>query len=69
MDRPLSSEQFAYQQGKSSEMALSRLVRQVEKNFSDGEVMVSIFLDIQGAFDNVSFGSILRTMQAHDVDL
>ena len=68
VDRPLSSEQFAYQPGKSSEMALSRLVRQVEKNFSDREVMIAIFLDIQGAFDNVSFGSILRAMQAHGVD-
>ena len=29
-------------------MALSRLVRQVKKNFSDGEVMIAIFLDIQG---------------------
>ena len=38
---------FAYQPGKSSKMVLSRLVRQVEKNFSDGEVMIAIFLDIQ----------------------
>ena len=66
--RLLSSEQFAHQPSKSSEIALSRLVRQVEKNFSDGEVMIDIFLDFQGAFYNVSFGSILRAIQAHGVD-
>ena len=68
VDGPLSTEQFAYQPGKSFEIALSRLVRQVEKNFSDGEVMIAIFLDIQGAFDYVSLGSNLRAMQAHGVD-
>ena len=68
VEHPLRNEQFAYRPGRSPEMALSRLVRQVEKNFEDGEVMISVFFDIQGAFDNVSFDSVLNALQRRGVE-
>jgi hypothetical protein len=47
--------QFAYQAGKSTVSALHHLVTKIEKALSNKEVALSVFVDIQGVFDNTGF--------------
>lgn len=50
--------QHAIQKGKSTESALHALVSQIEETFDKKEFLVATFMDITGAFDNVSFEAI-----------
>lgn len=50
--------QHAFQQGKSTESALHELVSQIENTFDKKEFLVATFMDIAGAFDNISFDAI-----------
>lgn len=60
---PLHAAQHAYQTGKSTETALQSLVSRLEKCIVDKEVAMVAFLDISGAFNNVSFTAIIRALQ------
>ena len=60
--KPLSRYQFAYQQNKSTVTALHELVSKLEKNVSAKELALAAFLDIEEAFDNVSYKSIQNNM-------
>lgn len=51
----LHASQHAFQQGRSTDTALHELITNVEKTISDKEYMISTFMDIEGAFDNVTF--------------
>lgn len=55
---PIQSSQHAYQQGKSTETALHELVSQVEDTFDKKEYLLATFMDIAGAFDNITFDAI-----------
>lgn len=52
--------QHAFQEGKSTETALHELVSLAEMTYSNNEYAVATFMDIEGAFDNVSFDAIER---------
>lgn len=54
----LHGSQHAFQQGKSTESALHELTTQIEDNFRQKEFLAATFMDIAGAFDNISFESI-----------
>lgn len=45
-------QQYAYQKGKSTELALSDLVGQISRTLDQKEIMMAAFLDIEGAFNN-----------------
>lgn len=67
---PLSSFQFAYQPGKSTETALYTLSYILEQNFKYNETALAVFLDIEGAFDKVPKSSIMNSLSrrgANDV--
>ena len=59
---PLSKIQFAYKTGKSTVTALHTLVSKIEKTLSAKEIALCAFLDIEGAFDNASFASMINAM-------
>jgi hypothetical protein len=60
---PISSLQHGFRFGQSCESALSEVVNFVESNW-DSEVLVAgVFLDIQGAFDNVDIKQIIQVMR------
>jgi ribonuclease HI len=61
--RPLHANQFAYQVGKSTDLALHCLVSKMEKTIHNKEYALEAFLDIEGAFDNTSFGVIERSLE------
>lgn len=65
---PLSKYQFAYQSGKSTISALHMLVNKIEKTFHAKEIAIVAFLDIEGAFDNASYLSIVSAMHRRKFD-
>jgi len=64
---PLHPNQHAYQAGKSVETALHQLVVRVEKAFDQQEIVLGVFLDIEGAFDNTSYDSMCSALIRHGV--
>lgn len=65
---PLHKHQYAYQQGKSTTIALQNLVSRIQKTFDAKEVALGCFLDIEGAFDNTNFSHIQSAATAKGVD-
>jgi hypothetical protein len=49
---PLNVHQYAYQAGKSTDMALNNLVENITTSLQNREIAVAAFLDIEGAFNN-----------------
>ena len=64
LERPLSVNQHAFQRGKSTESALTGLVSKIEGALEKEGYALGVFLDIQGAFDNVSAPAIVKGMEA-----
>lgn len=54
----LNSNQHASQEGKSTETALHDLVSQIEDTFGKKEYAICTFMDIAGAFDNISLEAL-----------
>ena len=59
---PFHREQFAFQKDKGTDHALSATIDSMEKGLGQNEFMIVIFLDIQGAFDNITPDAILQSM-------
>jgi len=60
---PLSQNQHAFRQGRSTESALSVMVGQIECALDKKEFALGVFLDIQGAFDNVNPEAVISGMR------
>ena len=58
VDKVITQNQHGFRVGKSTESALHQLVTKIEKTIVEGQYALGIFLDIEGAFDNVSFKTI-----------
>jgi ribonuclease HI len=54
-DNPLDKSQHAYQPGKGTESALHCLITEIEKNVQNKGTSITVFIDIEGAFDNTMF--------------
>ena len=63
----LSDSQHAYSRGRSTESALHSLVYSIERSFSYKESTLAAFLDIEGAFNNVTSTAIIESMLEVDV--
>ena len=61
-DRPLSSAQHAFRKNFSCDTAISSLVDKVEKLILREKMALAVFLDVQGAFDNTPYNSIIKAM-------
>lgn len=59
----ISSSQHAYTKGKSVETALHDVVHTIEKTFSCQQFTLGVFLDIEGAFNNIHTGCIKQSLQ------
>ena len=66
--QPLHLNQHAYQEGKSTISALKTVVQQIEKVFNQQEICIGISMDIEGAFDNTKYETIIRGLEAKKVD-
>lgn len=65
-DNPLHENQFAYQEGKSTEAALKKVTNAIKRNLKN--YVLGSFIDIAGAFDNTSYESIKRALNRKGVD-
>lgn len=65
---PIHQAQYAYQKGKSTELALHHLVQGLENTLRAKEFSLGAFLDIQGAFDNTGYDAIIRALNHKEVD-
>ena len=63
---PLHENQFAYQEDKSTDAALKKLITQIKKNHKN--YVLGAFIDIAGAFDNTSHTSICTALVRKGVD-
>ena len=55
--------QHAFRKGRSTETALSDMVDILESEVLRKGVTVGVFLDIEGAFDNLLPGGIIRSLR------
>ncbi len=60
LHNPLSAHQHAFRKGRSTETALSNMAEHIESALVKNEFSIGVFLDIQGAFDNVQPESIIQ---------
>ena len=60
--------QHAFRKGRSTESALTTFVEYVEESLIARQYTLGVFLDIQGAFDNVPTPSILDGMRKSNID-
>jgi ribonuclease HI len=65
---PLSASQHAFRKGRSTESALSNMMEYIEYALANGFYALGVFLDIQGAFDNIKPSSITAGMQDKRMD-
>jgi ribonuclease HI len=63
---PMHKNQHAFRRGHSTEIPLSELTHYVEQAFVNKEYVISVFLDIIGAFNNVSHEAIVTSMKKHN---
>jgi hypothetical protein len=62
---PLHRNQHAYQTGKSTETALHSVVTRIEYAIKRKDIALGAFLDIEGAFDRISFDIIKQAAERH----
>ena len=62
VDKRLTKNQFGFRKRKSTEAAIHRLTRKIEDSIQNGQFALAVFLDVEGAFDNVKYSSIYKAM-------
>ena len=68
LDRALNKKQYGFRKGCSTEAALHKLVHMIERRIAKKGFVLGTFLDIEGAFDNISFSAIKKTIEKSKVD-
>ena len=62
IDKKLTKNQYGFRKNKSTETAIHKLTREIEKAITNNQYAIGIFIDIEGAFDNIKFSSIKKAM-------
>ena len=62
---PMHKNQHAFRKNHSCDVAFSRVVGHIEKSILNGQYTLGVFLDIQGAFDNITIQSLESGMVSH----
>ena len=63
----VGNNQHAFQRGKSTETALLTATKEIEKTIKNKQMTLGVFLDISGAFDNVSLKQARISMENHGI--
>ena len=64
---PIHKNQHAFRKGHSAEITISKLVSKIEKAICKKQYAVVVFLDIEGAYDNISIRAQVAGMVKHRV--
>ena len=67
-DHPLNKNQHAFRKGYSTESALSNMTEYIEQALIKNQYALGVYLDIQGAFDNVTTDAMIKGMRKKKVD-
>ena len=67
VQKPMHKEQYAFRKGHSTEGALTKTVGYIESALAKGNAAIALFLDIEGAFDNISTSAALAAMKRHRI--
>ena len=67
ISEPFHRHQFAYQEGKSTITALQQFVDRIEATFENKGFALAVFMDIEGAFDNVPFTTLLNVLLKRNI--
>jgi ribonuclease HI len=59
--------QHAFRKGHSTEIALNKVLNKIETSLFKKEFCVGIFLDIEGAYDNIDPAAIVASMHKHKI--
>ena len=65
---PININQHAFQKGRSTDSALSVMVEYIESALIKKKVALGAFLDVKGAFDNLTIKSIIKGLKRKAVD-
>jgi hypothetical protein len=65
--KPFHPNQHAFQKGHCTENALSQMADTIECGILRGESALVVFLDIKGAFNNLTSSTIANGMKKHDI--
>ena len=63
---PMHKNQHAFRSNHSCEVALSKVITKIEKAILNGQYALGVFLDIQGAFDNITHKAIESALIKHN---
>ena len=63
IDNKLTKNQFGFRKRKSTEAAIHKLTRRIEDAIQHGQIGLGIFLDVEGAFDNIKYSSIHKALE------
>ena len=64
----VSKRQYGFKKGCSTEAALHKVAHTIERRIAKKGFVLGVFLDIEGAFDNVSFKAISEAIRNTEVD-
>jgi hypothetical protein len=65
---PMHKRQHAFRKGHSFDDALTGTVNTIEHAMHNGQFAVTVFLDIYGAFDNITSDAIVLATERHHID-
>ena len=68
LDKKLNKKQYGFRKGCSTDAALHKLVHTIERRIAKKGFVLGTFLDIEGAFDNISFNAIKKTIEKSEID-
>ena len=68
LERPLHSKQYAFRKNMSTEHALTGALDTIESALYRKKMVITIDVDIKGAFDNISTAAILRAMERRKIE-
>jgi len=68
ISKDISKRQYGFKKGCSTEAALHKVTHHIERRIAKKGFVLGVFLDIEGAFDNVSFKAISEAIRATKVD-
>ena len=68
MAKDSNKRQFSFKKGCSTEAALHKVTHLIERRIAKKGYVLGVFLDIEGAFDNVSFKAISDSIKATNID-
>lgn len=66
-NEPFQAEQHAFISGSSCESAIHKLVTQIEIAKESDELLLAVFIDFEGAFDNIKFCKIEEALMKKNI--